>query len=584
MRIGVVAAFAAVFVFVGCVHGRSGSSVPVPIPAPTIDTTTFVGADAPIVPSADQSGASMPDVLPDDYEPDIPTGDSVTGSTRAPASGNVRPRSNDICYGVSAGQLQYPLPQHVPYTDKYGPFGALRPKPRDPTRYRIHYGADLKTDAGTLVSAAATGTVVQISYWRSNGTPPGYQPVFPYPAKLSGYGNAVLMRSTIAGQTVFVLYGHLQAVNPYLIAFPFIFRGEVIATSGRTGISDIAIPSHLHFQLGIGAYGGDDVGKLASWDPVECNNYADVTVSPSGNDTFGVKLGPTDLPAPAYAGRVKVFDNYSLSVTSTASCPGPYNISLSGNVVFNKIASPNLRTGIPNGQGFVAPPDPLVVFSTPGARVIPPAAPPSVPPCSSGPNPSAPPSPGVTPTPTQGPTSTPTPGSTPSPGPSPTAPPTPSSTPVPTALPTRTPTPTATPAPTPAPTPTPTSTPTPSSSTWWAGAYTGTYSGSDNMGGTYGGVMSFAIDTNGIITLITPFTGSTAPNSGLASTINPASAEVHFSATGSFGTTCDPLSVSVGGNLENGAPVTVQSSSASWSCINSASLLIVHGRFTGTKS
>jgi len=363
--------------------GGSQGSLPASNTPPA--STGALGADAPV--TQDLSGGSMPDVLPNDYEPDPDPNETVTSD--AVQSKSVRAtKSTDACYGVSTGQLRYPLPNRVPYTDKYGPFGALRPQPLDPTRYRIHYGADLKTPVGTMVFAAASGTVVQISVYDKASK--DYKTLFPYKSRLHGFGNAILIRSAINGHTVYTLYGHLQEVGDGFVANPNVTSGEIIGKSGRSGISSASITSHLHFQLGIDRYGGTDADKLAAWDPVECHNFADTTVNPTGNDLFYVTLGSDTLAAPSFTDHIKVFDKYSLSVASTLKCEtGTYSVALGGKLVFNTVATPNLRIGIPNGQTFTAPPDPLVAFSSSGSRTIPSPSPPSVVPC---PSPTPPPS------------------------------------------------------------------------------------------------------------------------------------------------------------------------------------------------
>jgi murein DD-endopeptidase MepM/ murein hydrolase activator NlpD len=442
----------------GCGSASSGPpSNGIPSPAPSGMVVTTLGADAPVVPASDETGAAMPNVLPDDYELDPSPSETLTSSRLSPQSRRAPRGGSDPCYGVSSGQLLYPLPQQVPYVPKFGQFAALRPRVTDALHYRIHYGADLMTPPGTTVRAAAPGTVVQIRYfdkasWQ-NKTASNNS------ARLTGFGNAILIRSIVASQTAYLLYGHLSAVADGLLTSPGVKAGQEIGKSGRSDISSAAIPSHLHFQLSLGRFGSDDTSKLATWDPVECHNFVDVAVHPAGDDTFTVKLGSDLLAAPGFSDHVKVFDNYALTVATMAECNGIFSVGLSGNLVFNTVEAPNLRDGVPNGEIFSAPPDPLVAFSSSGARTIPSLVQPNFSPCpqassSPSPLPSTSPSPQPSPSSPQSPTpkSSPTPTPTRSPTPTPVPAPTPTPTPVPAPTPTPEPTPTSTPMPTPTPT------------------------------------------------------------------------------------------------------------------------------------
>jgi hypothetical protein len=95
---------------------------------------------------------------------------------------------------------------------------------------RYHYGIDIDGNTGDPVKASASGTVIK-SYYSSS------------------YGNCVIVRHSINGQTYETLYAHLNTKNvSYGSA---VSQGQIIGTVGNTGYS---FGSHLHFELHKGTW------------------------------------------------------------------------------------------------------------------------------------------------------------------------------------------------------------------------------------------------------------------------------------------------------------------------------------------
>ena len=97
-----------------------------------------------------------------------------------------------------------------------------------------HHGVELVSASGTPVLAAAQGQVFfagddlkeQVAPW------PGF------------YGNYVVLKHDLDGQTVFTLYGHLSKID--VQAGQSVQAGQKI---GEVGASGSAIGSHLHFEV-----------------------------------------------------------------------------------------------------------------------------------------------------------------------------------------------------------------------------------------------------------------------------------------------------------------------------------------------
>lgn len=96
------------------------------------------------------------------------------------------------------------------------------------TRGGEHEGVDLLTDGGTPIFAAMPGTVSVSSE--------GYY----------GYGVCITIVSTVNGQRVTTLYGHMRYGSRQVVSGQKVAAGQVIGLVGSTGRSTA---NHLHFEV-----------------------------------------------------------------------------------------------------------------------------------------------------------------------------------------------------------------------------------------------------------------------------------------------------------------------------------------------
>lgn len=99
--------------------------------------------------------------------------------------------------------------------------------------YQLHAGIDIANGTGTPILAAASGKVIVSNY--NNG----------------GYGNLIVIRHNVNGQTIDTLYGHMSARN--VNVGDIVSQGQQIGAMGSTGDST---GSHLHFEIHPGGYKG----------------------------------------------------------------------------------------------------------------------------------------------------------------------------------------------------------------------------------------------------------------------------------------------------------------------------------------
>jgi murein DD-endopeptidase MepM/ murein hydrolase activator NlpD len=135
----------------------------------------------------------------------------------------------------------------VVWTNKNYPYGSTRGG-----TLRPHHGVEFDVSTGTEILAAASGTVVFAG--ADNATLLGETTNF--------YGNVVVIQldSSLAGQPVFNLYGHLSEI---LVAVgQSIQAQEVIALSGSSGVAD---GPHLHFEVRIGTNSYDATLNPLLW-------------------------------------------------------------------------------------------------------------------------------------------------------------------------------------------------------------------------------------------------------------------------------------------------------------------------------
>lgn len=116
----------------------------------------------------------------------------------------------------------WPLNVHCFHISSH--FGPRKIKGRAPG---FHYGVDLAALRGTIIKAAASGTVIEA----------GYAP---------GFGNTIVIAHTKKYKT---RYAHLHAID--VRVGQEVQTGDRIGTVGSTGhaISSRGDPSHLHFEV-----------------------------------------------------------------------------------------------------------------------------------------------------------------------------------------------------------------------------------------------------------------------------------------------------------------------------------------------
>jgi murein DD-endopeptidase MepM/ murein hydrolase activator NlpD len=135
----------------------------------------------------------------------------------------------------------------IVWTNKNYPYGSTRGG-----TLRPHHGVEFDVSTGTEILAAASGTVVFAG--ADNATLLGETTNF--------YGNVVVIQldSSLAGQPVFNLYGHLSQI---LVAVgQSVQAQEVIALSGSSGVAD---GPHLHFEVRIGTNSYDATLNPLLW-------------------------------------------------------------------------------------------------------------------------------------------------------------------------------------------------------------------------------------------------------------------------------------------------------------------------------
>lgn len=218
-----------------------------PIPTAVLEPTLLAGPEnqpsfnllneADIVATAAQKELdrlpteTLPPTMTPTAEPTEPATPTPMPTFTPPALPNTSPNEHYW--------LRRPVPEgSAVWTDKNYPYGSTRGG-----TLRPHHGVEFNVPAGTEVLAAASGRVIFAG--ADSETLLGETTNF--------YGNVVVIQldSSLAGQPVFNLYGHLSEV---LVAVgQTVLAEDVIALSGASGIADGA---HLHFEvrLGVNSY------------------------------------------------------------------------------------------------------------------------------------------------------------------------------------------------------------------------------------------------------------------------------------------------------------------------------------------
>lgn len=129
----------------------------------------------------------------------------------------------------------------------YFPYGAT-----GGGRYHLHHGVDYMNATGTPALAAAAGRVIVAG--NDLETVYGLKPDF--------YGNLVVQEldQTFQGRPVYLLYGHLSQVT--VTEGQHVEAGETVGLVGMTGV---AIGSHLHLEVRLGANNYDSTRNPVLW-------------------------------------------------------------------------------------------------------------------------------------------------------------------------------------------------------------------------------------------------------------------------------------------------------------------------------
>jgi len=140
-----------------------------------------------------------------------------------------------------------------------------------------HLGQDLGATSGTRINAIADGTVLKAG-------------------SVTGFGQWVVLRHTVGGETVSSVYGHVLDGDKYVKVGQKVKAGQRIADVGSTGTST---SPHLHLEVWRGTYGsgaahvdplaylknkGVDLGRNATRvaarsTPASCTYYATTAVN-----------------------------------------------------------------------------------------------------------------------------------------------------------------------------------------------------------------------------------------------------------------------------------------------------------------
>ncbi len=144
--------------------------------------------------------------------------------------------------------LRRPVPEEsAVWTDKAYPYGSTRGG-----ELRSHHGVEFNVPAGTVVMAAASGTVVAA----------GRDDVERLGASNNFYGNVVVIQhdTGLENQPVYSLYGHLSQI--LVQVGDRVNALDTIALSGASGVADGA---HLHFEVRVGSNNYESTRNPLLW-------------------------------------------------------------------------------------------------------------------------------------------------------------------------------------------------------------------------------------------------------------------------------------------------------------------------------
>ena len=138
----------------------------------------------------------------------------------------LREKYANVSYAFTAtsGAIRWPFPYPVTITDGYGP------RDVNVSGSAFHNGVDFTPGEGTPIYAIADG-VVEF-----------------HQEEQGGFGNNVILKHDINGQSIETLYAHMAYGSSPLVAGESVKVGDFIGLVGDTGAS---YGAHLHFEVRI---------------------------------------------------------------------------------------------------------------------------------------------------------------------------------------------------------------------------------------------------------------------------------------------------------------------------------------------
>ena len=238
--------------------GEGGDAAPIPTqPLPSVSIDQLSVSDP--YPAASDSGMQLPAPIISDESDGAPSRPTPIPTEPIPTVTPTIPTPTMTPIpSITSGPTNTPLPTFTPppgientvpdhfwlqrpiadggvvWTDKSYPYGGTKGK-----TLRTHHGVEFFVEPNTPILAAGDGEVVVA----------GDDFAVSYGAHTNFYGTLVVLKHdmTYQGQSLFTLYGHLNAVN--VGVGQQVKAGDQIGLSGATGVAD---GPHLHFEVRLG--------------------------------------------------------------------------------------------------------------------------------------------------------------------------------------------------------------------------------------------------------------------------------------------------------------------------------------------
>lgn len=234
--------------------------------------------------------------------PAPPAGEGSGGSTNvsaAPPPADEAPPEDAVLLNDHYWLIRPIGPAYRNYLDRTYPYGSTAGG-----RLRPHSGVEFFNPEGTPVLAVADATVHYA----------GTDETAVYGPQANFYGNLIILQLTsvtYGGQPVYVLYGHLSAID--VQAGDSVTTGQAIGAVGGTGVANGG--SHLHLEVRI----GDPAAYLTA------TRNPDLWIRPYGGygTLAGRVSGPDGAPLPEVAIHIEGADmpRYGYTYTGAEAHP-----------------------------------------------------------------------------------------------------------------------------------------------------------------------------------------------------------------------------------------------------------------------